>query len=171
MIISWKAVGINESGGSRRLGKMGQFLAEFNSAVDRNGNSFEILVQNRRNTKAAKRFLCKLMKQYGMPRVMFTDKLRSYVAAKWDMVPGLEYRSHKALNNCGEVSHKPKRRRVRVMGKFKSSRHAQQFLSSHDQINVLFWPRRHRLSAISYCNARSDAFAIWNDITREIAAC
>jgi len=61
---------------------MGQFLAEFNSAVDRNENSFEILVQNRRNTKAAKRFLCKLMKQYGMPRVMFADKLRSYVAAK-----------------------------------------------------------------------------------------
>jgi len=56
------------------------------------------------------------------------------------------------------------------MGRFKSPRHAQQFLSALDQINVLFRPRRHRLSAISYRHARSDAFAVWHDITREIAA-
>ena len=122
-------------------------------------------------TDPAKRFIRKLMKQYDIPRVMIPDKLRSYGAAKRDLVPGLEHRSHKGLNNCAEVSHKPTRRRERVMGKFKFPRHAQQFLSAQNQINVLFWPHRHRLSAISYRHHRSDAFAIWNNITREIAAC
>ena len=137
-------------------------------AVDQHGNALEILVQSRRNTKAAKRFMRKLMKQYGVPRVLITDKLRSYGAAKRGLVPGLEHRSHKGLNNQAEVSHKPTRRRERVMGRFKSARHAQQFLSAHDQINVLFRPRRHRLNARSYRHARSDAFAIWHDITCEI---
>ncbi len=73
-----------------------------------------ILVQSRRNTKAAKRFIRKLMKQYGMPRVIITDKLRSYGAAKRDLAPSLEHRSHKGLNNRAEVSHKPTRRRERV---------------------------------------------------------
>jgi putative transposase len=139
-------------------------------AVDHQGNTLDILVQSRRNTKAAKRFMRKLMKQFGVPRVMITDKLRSYGAAKRALVPSLEHRSHKGLNNPAEVSHKLTRRREKVMGRFKSPRHAQQFLSAHDQIIVLFRPRRHKLSAISYRHARSDAFAIWNDITREIAA-
>jgi len=138
-------------------------------AVDQHGNSLDILVQSRRNTKAAKRFMRKLMKQYGIPRVIITDKLRSYGAAKRALAPGLEHRSHKGLNNAAEVSHKPTRRRERVMGRFKSPAHAQQFLSSHDQINVLFRPRRHQLSAISYRHARSDAFVVWHDITCEIA--
>lgn len=138
-------------------------------AVDQHGNALETLVQSRRNTQAAKRFMRKLMKRYGVPRVMVTDKLGSYGAAKWGLAPGLEHRSHKGLNNRAEVSHKPTRRRERVMGRFKSARHAQQFLSAHDQINVLFRPRRHRLNARSYRHARSDAFAIWHDITCEIA--
>jgi len=139
-------------------------------AVDQNGNSLDILVQSRRNKQAAKRFMRKLMKRYGVLRVMITDKLRSYGAAKRELAPGLEHRSRKGLNNRAEVSHKLTRKRERVMGRFKSLRHAQQFLSAHDQINVLFRPSRHRLSAISYRQARSDAFAVWNDITREIAA-
>lgn len=138
-------------------------------AVDQNGNALEILVQNRRNTKAATRFMRKLMKQYGIPRVIISDKLLSYGAAKRDLAPGLEHRSHKGLNNAAEVSHQPTRRRERVMGRFKSARYAQLFLSTHDQINVLFRPHRHRLNATSYRHARSDAFAIWHDITCEIA--
>jgi len=137
-------------------------------AVDQRGHSLEVLVQSRRNTKAAKRFMRKLMKQYGVPRVIITDKLRSYGAAKRDLAPRLEHRSHKDLNNAAEVSHKPTRRQERVMGRFKSPRHVQQFLSAHDQINVLFRPRRHQLSVISYRRARSDAFAVWYDITCEI---
>jgi len=109
------------------------------------------------------------MKQYGMPKVLITDKLRSYGAAKRVLAPNLEHRSHKGLNNPVELLHKPTRRRERVMRRFKSSSHAQQFLSAHDQINALFRPRRHRLTAISYRNARSDAFVIWKEITRDIA--
>ncbi len=139
-------------------------------AVDQHGNSLVILVQIRRNTKAAKRFMRRLMKQYGVPRVMITDKLRSYGAAKRDLTPGLEHRSNRGSNNVAEVSHKPTRRRERVMGRFKSARHAQLFLSAHEQISVLFRPRRHKNSAISYRHARSVAFAVWHDITCEIAA-
>ena len=57
--------------------------------MDQLGNSLEILVQSRRNTQAAMRFMRKLMKQYGVPRVMITDKLRSYGAAKRELAPGL----------------------------------------------------------------------------------
>lgn len=64
----------------------------------------------------------KLMKQYGVPKVMITGKLRSYDAAIRKLVPGLEHRSHKGLNNAAEVSHKPTRLRERVMGKFNSAR-------------------------------------------------
>ena len=63
-------------------------------AVDQHGNLLDILVQSRRNTKAAMRFMRKMIKQYGVPRVMITDKLRSYGAAKRDLAPGLEHRSH-----------------------------------------------------------------------------
>lgn len=138
-------------------------------AVNQHGNPLDILVQSRRNTKAAMRFMRKLMKHYSVPRVMITDKLRSYGAAKRDLAPGLEHRSQKGLNNAAEVSQKPTRRRERVMGPFKSARHALQFLSSHDQINVLFRPRRHKISANSYRCTRSDALAVWHDITCEIA--
>ncbi len=92
--------------------------------MDQNGNALDILVQSRRNTKAAKRFMRKLMKNYGMPRVMITDKLRSYGAAKRDLAPGMEQRSHKGLNNAAEVSHKPTQRREQVIGRFKSPRQA-----------------------------------------------
>ena len=138
-------------------------------AVDQHRNWLDILVQSRRNTKAAMRFMRKLLKQYGVPRVMITDKLRSYGAAKRDLEPGLEHRSHKGFNNGAEVSQKPTQRRERVMGRFKSARHAQQFLSSHDQVNVLFRPSHHKISAISYRRDRADAFAVWHDITYEIA--
>ena len=92
-------------------------------------------MQSRRKTQAAKRFKRKLMKQFGVPRVMITDKLRSFGVAKRDLAPGLGHRSHKGLNNRADVSHKPTRRRERVMGRFKSPRHAQKFLSAHDQSN------------------------------------
>lgn len=115
--------------------------------MDRHGNALEILVQRRRNAKVAIRFMRKLMKQYGVSKVSFTDKLRSYGAVKRGLVASLEHRSHKGLINQAEISHNPARRRERVMGLFKSVRHAQQFLSAHSQIQVLFRP--HRLNATS----------------------
>src|ERR671928_256763 len=97
----------------------------------------DVLVQSRRDKRAATRLLRKLLKkQMRPPRVMFTDKLASYGAAKRELVPGVEHRQHRGLNNRTENSHQPTRRRERQMKRFKSARHVQRFLSAHDQINV-----------------------------------
>ena len=78
-------------------------------AVDQDGFVLEVLVQSHRNTKAAKRLMRKLLKGQGQsPRVMITDKLRSYSAAKREIMPGVEHRSHKGLNNRAENSHQPR---------------------------------------------------------------
>ena len=88
----------------------------------------DILVQSRRDKAAAKRFLRKLLKRWGPPRVMVTDILRSYAAAKSEVAPGLEHRQHKGLDNRGEASHRHTRRCEKIMGRFKSPRQAQRFL-------------------------------------------
>jgi len=100
-------------------------------AVDQDGNVLDILVQSRRNKKAAKRFLRKLLKglQY-VPRVIITDKLRSYGAAKREILPGVEHRQHKRMNNRAENSHQPTRLREKKMRRFKSAKQAQRFLSA-----------------------------------------
>src|ERR1700683_5869795 len=72
------------------------------------------------------------------PRVMITDKLRSYGAALAKMGLRVEHRQHKGLNNRAENSHQPNRRRERIMKRFKSARQAQRFLSVHDQVAKLF---------------------------------
>ena len=134
-------------------------------AVDQHGTVLDILVQSRRNAKAAKRFFKKLLKglQY-VPRVIVTDKLRSYGAAKRKILPGVEHRQSRYLNNRAEVSHQPTRRRERQMQRFKSARHAQRFLSSHGQIHNLFQLRRHRLTAVDHRTARDRAFQAWRDV-------
>lgn len=137
-------------------------------AVDTNGDTLDILVQPRRNAKAAKRFLARLIAQFGVPRVVITDKLRSYTRPVAGLAPGADHRAHKGLNNRIEGSHRPTRRREKIMGRFKSPRQAQRFLAAHDQINTLFRPRRYRLSATSYRHARSDAFDLWSDYTLEL---
>ncbi len=106
-------------------------------AVDQAGVVLDVLVQRRRNKQAAKRLLRKLLKrQMRPPRVMITDKLASYGAAKREIMPGIEHRQHKGLNNRAENSHQPTRRRERQMKQFKSAGQAQRFLSAHDQINT-----------------------------------
>jgi len=83
-------------------------------AVDQHGNVLDILVQSRRNAKAAKRFFRKLLRGlHYVPRVIVTDKLRSYAAAKREILPGVEHRQSRYLNNRAEVSHQPTRRRER----------------------------------------------------------
>jgi putative transposase len=134
-------------------------------AMDQHGVVLDVLVQSRRDRKAAKRLLRKLLKRQGRaPRVMITDKLRSYGAAKKEIMPGVEHRQHKGLNNRAENSHKPTRRRERQMKRFKSARHAQRFLSAHDQINNLFLLPRHRMPATDYRAERARAFEAWHDV-------
>jgi putative transposase len=134
-------------------------------AVDQHGIVLDILVQSRRNAKAAQRLLRKLLKKQGIvPRVMITDKLASYGAAKREIMPGVERRHHKGLNNRAENSHQPTRRRERIMKRFKSAGQAQRFLSVHDQVANLF-----HLSADSNAaerrEARSKALTAWAEVT------
>ncbi len=81
----------------------------------------------------------KLLKSQGhAPRVMITDKLRSYDASRRDVIPGVEHRSHKGLNHRAENSLQPTRRRERIMKRFKSPRQLQRFVSIHDPVVDVF---------------------------------
>ena len=140
-------------------------------AVDQDGFVLDVLVQNRRNAKAARRLMRKLLKAQGhAPRVMITDKLRSYSAAKAGLIPGVEHRSHKGLNNRAENSHQPTRRRERIMKRFKSARQLQRFVSIHDPIANLFHFPRHALSSTEHRDLRNTAMATWREIAHLDAA-
>src|SRR6202040_4230589 len=135
-------------------------------AVDQDGNVLDILVQSRRNKKAAKRFFRKLrVRLQYVPRVIITDKLKSYGAAKREILPGVEHRQHKGLNNRAENSHQPTRLREKKMRRFKSAKHAQRFLSAFGLISGHFQPRRHRLSAGEYRAILQNRFQQWNEVT------
>src|SRR3954469_5384616 len=125
----------------------------------------DVLVQSRRDKRAAKRLLRKLLKkQRRPPRVMITDKLASYGAAKSEVMPSVEHRKHKGLNNRAENSHQPTRRRERQMKRFKSAAQTQRSPPAHDQINNLFPLRRDHLPADQYRAARSQAFQTWAEV-------
>src|ERR1051325_743266 len=135
-------------------------------AVDQDGNVLDILVQRRRNKRAAKKFFRKLLKGLtNVPRVIVTDKLQSYGAAKREILPGVEHRQHRYLNNRAENSHQPTRQRERCMQRFKSSGHAQRFLAAYGPIAQHFRPRRHRFSAPDYRQQMKRRFQIWQEIT------
>ncbi len=135
-------------------------------AVDQDGYTLDILVQSRRDRKAAKRFFRKLLKglRY-VPRVIVTDKLKSYGAAKREIMPGVEHRQHKGFNNRAELSHQPTRQKERQMRRFKSPGQAQRFLSVHAHVGNLFRIRHRYETASDYRAARSQAFATWQEVT------
>ncbi|MBP2297411.1 putative transposase [Azospirillum picis] len=125
----------------------------------------DALVQSRRDKAVAKRLLRKLLKGQGRaPRVMVTDKLKSYAAAKREIMPGVEHRQHKGINNRAENSHQPTRRRERQMKRFKSAGQAQRFLSIHDPIANLFHLRRDHRPVADYRVARAQAFGTWVEV-------
>jgi putative transposase len=93
------------------------------------------------------------------------DKLRSHGAAKREVLPDVEHRQSRYLNNRAENSHRPTRRRERQMQRFKSSCQAQDFLFAHSFIYGLFRPRRHRMPASSYRGACARAFRVWQQET------
>ncbi len=95
-------------------------------------------------------------------------QLGSCAAAKAGTAPGVECRQHKGLNNRSEASRRHTRRREKIMGRFTSPGHAQRFLPDHDQAAALFRPKRHRLSAKSCRQARSDAFDLWDECTARL---
>src|SRR5918998_6027324 len=100
-----------------------------------------------------------------VPRVIITDKLKSYGAAKAEIMPGVEHRRHKGLNNRAENSHQPTRVREKVMRRFKSAGHAQRFLSAFSVISSHFKPRRHLLTAERYREEMRSRFETWAEVS------
>src|SRR5262249_30087325 len=94
-----------------------------------------------------------------------TDKLKSYGAAKREILPGVEHRQHRYLNTHAENSHQPTRQREQHMQRFKSPGHAQRFLSAYGPIIQHFRLRRHRLSAPAYRQEMQQRFQAWEEIT------
>jgi putative transposase len=134
-------------------------------AVDQHGRVLDILVRSRRGAKAAKRFFQRLLKgPQHVPRVVVTDKLESHGAAKREILPGVEHRQSRDLNNRAEVSHRPTRRRERRMQRSKSARQAQRLLARHGQLHNLFPLRRHRLTAAEHRVSRDRAFQTWREV-------
>ena len=135
-------------------------------AVDEAGDVLDILVQSRRNRRAAIRFFRKLLKRQGcVPRRLITDKLRSYAAAHRTVMPSVVHRTVQYANNRAEVSHQPTRQREGQMRGFKSAAHAQRFLPVHGLVQNLFRVGRHLLRAVHHRLLRMRAFLVWREAT------
>ncbi|WP_326756810.1 IS6 family transposase [Streptomyces hirsutus] len=130
-------------------------------AVDQDGNVLDILVQNRRDKVAARRFFRRLLKRTcSVPRVVVTDKLRSYSAAHREVMPSVEHRQSKYLNNRTENSHQPTRQRERAMKGFRSVGGAQRFLAAFSGVSPHFRPRRHPMTATEHRTEMTTRFAL-----------
>jgi putative transposase len=131
-------------------------------AVDQDGYVPDEIVQTRRDTKAANRLLKRLLKKQGCPpRRMITDKLGSYTAAQRQIMPAVDHRSHKGLNNRAENSHLSLRKRERAMQGFRSPGGLQRFVSVFSAVGNLFVPPRSRRSALAIHLHRLKAMAAW----------
>ena len=134
-------------------------------AVDQHGTVLEEILQKRRDKGAAKRVLVALMKRYGFaPKRIITDKLRSYGAARRQVMPVVEHRSHKGLNNRAENSHLPLRKRERVMQEFRSPGGLQRFVSVFSAVRNLFVPPHSKRSAIAIHLHRLRAISHWKAV-------
>ncbi len=123
-------------------------------------------MQGRRDKAAARRFFRRLLKKTrAVPRVVVTDKLRSYGAAHREVMPSVEHRSHKGLNNRAENSHQPTRQRERAMKGFRSVGGAQRFLSAFSSISPHVRPRRHLMTAPDHRFEMTVLFVIWDQVT------
>ncbi len=139
-------------------------------AVDQDGCVLDEIVQNRRNTKAAKRLLMRLLKKMGAaPKRMITDKLQSYGTARRQVMPDVEHRSHKGLNNRAENSHLPLRKRERTMQGFRSPGSLQRFISIFSALRNLFVPPRSKRSALAIHIHRLQAMAQWEAAVGKLA--
>jgi len=135
-------------------------------AVDQDGTVLDLLVQRRRDKVAARRFFRRLLKQLAyVPRVLITDKLASYGAAKREVLPSVEHRQHQRRNNRAEHAHQPTRERERRMRRCKRPGHAQRFLAAYGPIAAHPRPRRHRLTAAACRQTRAERCATWRTVT------
>ena len=120
----------------------------------------DVLAQSRRDRHAARRLMRKLLTKHGRaPRVLITDKLKSYAAANRDLGINVRHRQRKGLNNREEKNlDQPTRIREKVMRRFKSARHLQRFASIHDQVANLFMHCRYHTGAKQKRALRTQAF-------------
>ncbi|PBC36059.1 IS6 family transposase [Rhodococcus sp. ACPA4] len=134
-------------------------------AVDQHGNVLDILIQGKRDGKAATRFFRKLLKKQGRrPRALITDKLRSYQVAHRKTMSTVEHRQNKYLNNRCENSHRPTRQRERAMKEFRSVGAAQRFLASFSRISPYFRLPRHRMTASDHRTEVATRFQVWGQV-------
>ncbi len=135
-------------------------------AVDQHGFVVDILVQSGRDQHAAEAFIRRAVEGWDYtPRVVITDKLASYPPALRCVLPTVEHRRHKGLNNRAENSHLPTRQRERRMQRFKSPEHAQRFLEPFSTVCNHFRLRRHRLTAAAYRQLMDEQRQIWREVT------
>ena len=126
----------------------------------------DILLQSRRDRRAAARFFRKLLKSQGcVPRRLVTDKLRSYAAACRSVMPSVIHCTDQYANNRAEVSHQPTRQRKRQMRRFKSAAHLQRFASVHGVVQNLFRVGRHLVRSAHHRLLRTRAFLAWDAVT------
>ena len=130
------------------------------------GDLLDILVQSRRDRRAAIRFFRQVLKGQGrLPNRLITDKLRSYSAAHRIVMPSVPHSTKQYENNRAEASHQPTRQRERQMRRFKSVGHAQHFLSVHGLVQNLFRTGRHLMRAVHHRLLRERAFGVWREAT------
>ena len=139
-------------------------------AVDADGYELDVFLQKRRNKKSAIRFLTRLLGNYPSPRVIVTDKLRSYVKPIRSMCSEADHRSPKGLNNRAENSHQPTRKKEKISIKFKSPQGVQNALSLMGKIRNIFAVDigRYIKNAVDQRAAFNHAKSIWNDAAQQL---
>lgn len=130
-------------------------------AVDHEGEVLEVFVTKRRDRKAALRFLRRAMKRYGLPKVIVTDRLRSYKTAMNAIGNATKQECGRRLNNRAENSHQPFRRREGAMSKFRDVKTLQKFASAHASIHNHFNHGRHLNRRDIFKQDRAAALAEW----------
>jgi len=124
----------------------------------------EVFATKRRDRKAALKFLKRAMKRYGQPKVVVTDRLRSYRAAMNVIGNGADQECGRWLNNRAENSHQPFRRREGAMARFRDIKSLQKFASAHASIHNHFNFDRHLNPRETYKQNRSAALAEWRQL-------
>lgn len=132
--------------------------------VDADGNVLDTLMQSRWDQQEVKKFFRKLLKKQGFAPRVIVNKLKSYAAAKKEILKGVEHRQHEGLNNRAENSHQPIQLREKRMRWFKSLCQAQRFLSSFEFIRGHFHPKQHQLAASEYRHEMRHRFETWREL-------
>jgi putative transposase len=130
-------------------------------AVDHEGEVLEAVVTARRDKAAALKLLKRIMKKYGLPQSIVTDRLRAYSAAMKEINAADRHEVGGRLNNRAENSHQPFRRRERAMQRFRSMKTLQKFSSVHAEVHNQFNQERHLVTRQVYKQRRSIALTEW----------